>query len=185
MLLALPLMCIAQEVNFSLTKYGKFVSTEDGKDYVVLPYEGKTAQELYSMVKSNVLTFYNSPKDVMSENEPASLTIRARTGKLQTTYRMMGGVTDYYAYYNLSFHFKDGRIKVDAPYVDPQLIVKSMGNAVPKSFSSYVDDWFDKQGNPKENKKDKIQKVERIILSPVLYLLGYTKDGNQKEEEDW
>ena len=41
------LLCNAQqEISFKLNKDGKFL-TESGDDFIVIPFEGKSAQEIY------------------------------------------------------------------------------------------------------------------------------------------
>ena len=57
-----------KEVEFFLQSNGSFL-TADSSDYVIVPFEGKTASELYSMVKSNAMSLYRDPKEVMSEDD--------------------------------------------------------------------------------------------------------------------
>lgn len=168
-------------VKFNLKPNGTFLA-DDEKSFVVVEFNGKTAQELYSMVKSNVMTLYNSPKTVMSENEPNSLSIRALSGVIHETYKLGGGFVSYKAYYNLVFHFKDGRIKVDAPVIDGNLNVNATGVPIPKTFVSLVDDWFDKKGNVKNKSEKNKKKIEATFNYPINYLLGNYKDNNQSEE---
>lgn len=170
-------------VKFNLKPNGTFLA-DDEKSFVVVEYNGKTAQELYSMVKSNVMTLYNSPKTVMSENEPISLSIRALSGVIHETYKLGGGFVSYKAHYNLVFHFKDGRIKVDAPVIDRNLDVDATGVPVPKTFVGLVDDWFDKKGNVKNKSEKNKNKIEATFNYPINYLLGNYKDNNQSDE-DW
>lgn len=42
-------------VQFKLTRSGSFVDI-DNKGFVVVPFAGKTASELYNMVKNNILS---------------------------------------------------------------------------------------------------------------------------------
>ena len=56
-----------KEVEFFLQSNGSFL-TADSSDYVIVPFERKTASELYSMVKSNAMSLYRDPKEVMSED---------------------------------------------------------------------------------------------------------------------
>ena len=55
-------------VSFELKSDATF-KTSDGQSYVVIPFEGKTAQELYNLVKSNVMKTYNSPKDEIAKQQ--------------------------------------------------------------------------------------------------------------------
>ena len=52
-------------VNFSLKPDGTF-STTDDKSYAVVEFDGKTTQELYNMVKANVMTLYRDCRLILS-----------------------------------------------------------------------------------------------------------------------
>lgn len=175
-------------IQFKLQRNGLF-ATEDGKSYIVVEYEGKTAQELYSMVKSNVIKLYKSPKDVMSENEPNSISIFALSDIFDYAYIFGGGLMSYSAYYNLVFHFKDGKIKVDAPMISPNLNVSSTGSILPRTFSSLIGRWYDKKGNLKKKRIENVQKVERLFNYPINYLLQENNvleyNNDELTEEDW
>ena len=184
LLLLISIVVNAQSaVKFSLRPDGTFLS--ENSSSIIIEFEGKTAQELYSMVKSNVITLYKSPKTVLSENEPINLSIRAISESLYNTYKLPGGFVSYKAHYNLVFHFKDGRIKVDAPVIDKFLDIEATGVALSKSFVSLVDDWFDKKGIAKSKNKKDIEKVESIFNNSINYLLGIYKESQTASEEDW
>ena len=184
-LVSFALQAQAQElVQFKLQKGGTFLA-EDGKSYIVVEYEGKSAQELYTMVKSNVLTLYKSPKNVMSENEPVDITIRALSSELASSYKIGQGFVSYRAYYNYVFHFKDGRIKVDAPVIDSRMHVDATGTALPKTFADFVKGWFEKSGEVKKKKASDVQKIEAIFNLSINYLLGNIKSESKTEEDDW
>ena len=56
-------------VDFKLQADGSFVNSSDGKNFVVIPFDGKTKDELYSETLVAVTKLYNSPKDVISKVE--------------------------------------------------------------------------------------------------------------------
>lgn len=97
--------CYSQSLMFSLHKDGAFL-TDDGMNYKVLTFDGKTAKELYNIVNTNAVSLYKSPNTVMSVNEGVSISIRGYKENL---------IGAYGAYYNLIFEFKDGRMKINAP----------------------------------------------------------------------
>ncbi len=171
-------------VNFSLKPDGTFVS-EDGNSYVVVKFEGKTAQDLYNTVKANVLTLYNSPQNVLNEIEPTNITIRAMSDVLHSTYKLGSAFTEYKAMYTLVFQFKDGKIRVNAPEIDRNLKVNATAVPLPKTFISLIDDWFDKKGVVKKNKQDKVSKIEALFNYPINYLLGNFSKQSSNEAEDW
>ena len=171
-------------VNFKLQPDGTF-KAEDGKSFVVIEYDGKNQQELYNMVKANVLTLYDNPQEVLNEIEPTNITIRGISDVLWSGIKLIGGIQEYRAKYNYVFHFKDGRIKVDAPLIDSQLVVSGMGVTFSKTFVSFIDDWFDKKGGIKKKKEKDVSSVESIFNIPINYLLGNMKENIKEEEEDW
>ncbi|MBQ0063423.1 MAG: hypothetical protein KBS94_05295 [Prevotella sp.] len=172
----------AQDFKFNLKKNGTFELDKEGTSFVVIPFEGKTAQELYRMVKFNILNIYKNPKLVLNEIEPVSLTIHALSDEMYSSYNIPRGIVTYYAYYNLNFHFKDGRIKVDSPTIDSDLLVEASNYPLPKSFPSFVSGLFDKNGSPKEKKKDTINKIESYFNTTIYSILGYyNKSDNIKD----
>lgn len=185
MMLLSSMNVFAQDlVKFSLKPDGTF-QTSDGKSFAVIEYEGKTAQDLYNMVKANVLTLYNEPQNVLNEIEPTNITIRALSDVLYSTYKLGAAFVEYRAMYNLVFQFKDGKIRIDAPSIDRQLDVSATAVPMPKTFVSLIDDWFDKNGAIKKKKQDKISKIENIFNYPINYLLGNLKSNSSKDNEDW
>lgn len=169
-------------VKFNLKSDGTF-QTDEGKTFAVVEFEGKSAQELYNMVKANVLTLYNRPQNVLNEIEPTNITIRALSDVLYSTYKLGTAFVEYRAKYNLVFQFKDGRIRIDAPLIDRQLDVTATAVSIPKTFVSLVDDWFEKDGSVKKKKQDKIVKVETIFNYPINYLLGSLSHKPSTDEE--
>ena len=108
------LMCLgiqAQEkkVEFILQPTGAFL-TEDGKDFAVVEFEGKSASELYSKVKSNAMSLYNDPDKVMSESGGNMISIYAYREDMCVV-SSMGAKGIYGGHYKLVFRFKDGRDK--------------------------------------------------------------------------
>lgn len=171
-------------VNFYLKPDGTF-QTNEGNSFVVIEYEGKTAQELFNLVKANVLTLYNNPQHVLNEIEPSNITIRALSDKLYSTYKLGAAFVEYRAMYTLVFQFKDGRIRINAPLVDRQLDVTATAVPIPKTFVSLIDDWFDKDGNVKKKKKDSVAKIEMMFNYPINYLLGNLQQKTSTENDDW
>ncbi len=169
-------------IHFKLKADGTFL-TEDNKNFIILEYKGKSAEELYSFVKANVLKIYKSPKNVLSENQPVNLNIRALSEEFYSGYRLPGGFVSYSVFYNLVFHFKEGRIKVDAPLLDQYLNIEATALPGSKTFKSYIDNWFDKKGEPKSKKIKDIEKMENLFNSLVNKLLEEKSDKGS--EEDW
>ena len=156
--------------------------TSDGKDYIVLEYEGKTATELYSMVKSNVMSLYKKPSEVMSEHENVSISIRAYSDCVGTKTITLNP-RRFSAFYNLVIKFKDGKIRIDAPCVDNTLYDyhNQLDRNVIPSYPKLVKGWFS-DGAPKEKAIERIAIAESAVNLPINGILGL---GKEKEEEEW
>ena len=100
------LMCaLSLRAQFTLTSDG-FVSSEDEtKNYVVIPFDGKTQQELYTAVRGFVMAVYNSPRTVLSENLPASLSVM---GAEDFHWAMLTNRLSY----KILVEMKDGRVRI-------------------------------------------------------------------------
>ena len=165
-----------KEVEFFLQSNGSFL-TADGSDYVVVPFEGKTSSELYSMVKSNAMTFYRDPKEVMSEDENVAIKICALKN-LDWGIDILSNY-DYYGYYNFLFQFKDGKIRIDAPSIS-----KEVYNRIGKSYDSfyyYVRKLFTRKGAVKQRKLKHKLRIEDSINYPINYLLGFYQKNTDKD----
>ena len=141
-------------VEFKLQQDGTF-KTEDGSPYAVIEFPGKTAEELYNMVKSNAMSYYKNPKEVLSENENSIITIRAIKEAVSSIKVLMIRYA-YSAHYNLTFRFKDGKIRCDAPNIDDYLI-GSAPQLPPESFRSVTNRLFNKNGEVKDKNVAKKQ----------------------------
>ena len=168
-----------KKVEFFLQSNGSFLTADDS-DYVVVPFEGKTVSELYSMVKSNVMSLYRNPKEVMSEDENVAIKICA----LKNLDWKEGYIYAYYDYYgdcSFLFQFKDGKIKVDAPSVSSQ-VYKKVSKSY-KSFYYYVRKLFTRKGSIKQRKLKHKLRIEKNINYPINYLLGFYQKNTGKD--DW
>lgn len=164
-------------VTFKLSPTGYFVS-EVGEDYVVVAFENKTAHELFQQVYSKANSMYKDPQKVVSVVDDASITINGYDSQL--TYRKdlvqkfwLGGN------YNLNFHFKDGRIKVDAPKFGDTLYMTVNGSR-DHSFYRMVKSWY-KDGEVKSKFKEQVTYTENNINAIVNELLGLF----DKNTDDW
>ena len=175
----------AQElVQFKLTSSGCFIAPNE-EGFVVVPFEGKSQQELYDMVKNNVMSIYKNPQKVMSENQGQTITIRAYGGLVYKTVTFIP--REFGGHYNLVFKFKDGRVRIDNPSVDDNLTDTS-GYLPPISFSNYCNGFFTKKGTPKNEKcAKKIDSIERQINSTINEILGLTPTSvsTSSNDDNW
>ena len=168
-------------VEFKLLPDGTFTSTE-GTSYVVRKYQDMSAPELYNMVRNNLFKIYEEPAAVLRENPYSTI-------RVVRSYVNLGKMTvvliprELAGFFNLQFHFKDGRIRVDAPTVDESLICMD-GTLDPggiPSFNSYAKGLF-KNGVPRANKKEQLSSIEFLINGVINSSLGLTKNV---DNDDW
>lgn len=88
-----------EKVNFKLTSSGIFVG-EDGKDYAIIPFENKSAHDIYVEILKNIHEIYNDPKEVLSTVEDESISICAQSDKLAYD-KFIGIVRSGYGYYKI------------------------------------------------------------------------------------
>ncbi len=170
---------IAQSiVNFHVTEDGTF-KTSDGADFVIVTYEGKDAHQIFQELAANVGSIYNNPSKVMSVVDDISIKIRALDDFL-TNSTMGIPVGTWRGYYQLEFRIKDGRVRVEAPLIEPYFH-DSNYTKPNKSYTKYAKGLF-KNGEVKDNKKKEYYRLNYMMNSTINAILGSTKT---KEEIDW
>lgn len=186
LLLVCPILAFAQElVTFKLTPQATFTSAS-GEDFVVVPFEGKTAHEIYQMLASNVGSVYNDPSKVMSGVDDASIKIRAFSDNLYTQ-KVLGIPHTWEGYYQLEFRIKDGRVRVSAPHIEDAIRCPSLSsNAIggnTGSFAHIVKKWF-KNGEVKEKEAKNVANVELQMNGAINAILGLS-GSTSKVDDDW
>lgn len=183
-IMMLPMLGGAQELaNFVLMPDGTY-QTEDGKDFVVIPFEGKTAHQIYQELASNVGSTFNDPSKVMSGVEDASIKIRAYSDNLVMA-KPFGYVKDqpYGGYYQLEFKIKDGRVRVSAPIVEENVRFISYDHKrYDGVFSKLVSKLF-KDGVVQDKKKN-IYDSSVSYMNSIINRILYTTTV-QDASEDW
>lgn len=166
--------CYAQEISkFHIQKDGTFLA-DDGKDYQVVDFKDKSAKDLYSMVKENIMSVFKSPKTVISENEYTSITINAVFENLY--FRHFMGVNFVYSgNVTIHFAFKDGKIRIDAPSIN----VLYTNDNVDCSYANFMKECYNSKGEIKKNRIKDLAATEESIIKPIRLLL---KDNSK---EDW
>lgn len=164
------------QVSFKLTQTG--FCSNDGKDYIVVPFEGKNAHDIFLSLCSNINSLYKNPKNVMSVVGDTSISIIAYDEKISSTNAMLGMHIWLGGYYNLVFQIKDGRVRVSAPIIDEELT--NMANSQKAApFSSYLKSWF-KKGEVKEKSKKHQKHTEdnmNSIINSILFYQGPNEDN--------
>lgn len=182
LMMLLPMLTGAQELaNFVLMPDGTY-QTEDGKDFVVIPFEGKTAHQIYQELASNVAATFNDPSKVMSGVDDASIKIRAHSDDLVRN-RVMGIGQSMGGYYQLEFRIKDGRVRVSAPYVEEEV-----GFWMGGKYNSNKFEWFVKKHFKNDKLKDGKRKEDYdIVVAKMNGVINniLNRSAVQDANEDW
>lgn len=184
LILALSFLSVSAQdpVSFKLTRTGAFTAP-DGSAFVVVPFEGKSASELYNMVKNNIMALYKDPKQVMTENEGQAITVRGRGGLVWKTVTFIPRTFE--GDYTIVFKFKDGRVRVDAPVVDDELTDAAGMLKYGESFKSCSKKLFTKDGKPFDKRAvKKISQTEDALNVPINLMLGLVKTESS-EDDNW
>lgn len=180
-----PIFVFGQN-SFIVQKSGDFL-TEDGKDYFVVEFEGKSQEELYKQVLVNVHKMYVSPKDVLSSVEYESISINAITDPVYYD-RVLVSAFSRKLDYTITVQFKDGRLRVNAPVINA-CITKDEANVNGFSRSNHFWDviqnstkLFDKDGSVNKKKVDKFNAINETINGLITALVFGT---NEEDDDDW
>lgn len=101
---------------FALTKSGLKPVNDLNKEFIIIEKLG-TQKELFSTVKLFVYSFFVSPKDVVSEMDTTMITINGVSTK-DVVAKKGFGYLNIKMNYTITFHFKNGKIRVDNPSIN-------------------------------------------------------------------
>lgn len=161
----------ANKVDFTLLETAQFVCSEDHADtFYVIPFEDKSAEELYSMLMQNATLVVNNPDKQVAGVENSVVKVRAEQSLLTEVVMMLPlQVTGTVIY---EFQIKDGKIRVNAPYVEGGCHYGT--SARPASFKSAVKGYF-KKGQLKEKKAAEFNHLIAKTNNVINTILGVSK----------
>ena len=109
------------QVNFKLKADGSF-QTPSGESYVVVPFQGKSAQEIFNLLQTNVLSIYRDASKVMNSVENTAIRIRgfAKSGEIFPFITIFEKSLE--GYYDLAFKIRAGRVRVSAPFIEDEVV---------------------------------------------------------------
>lgn len=181
-LLILSCISVSGQVNFKLQSDGSF-RTEEGADFIVVPFEGQSAHDIYVRLTSNATSIYNDVSKVMNTVEDNTVKIRGFAGS--------GNIFPYITFLNLSveghyqleFKIKDGRVRISAPLVEDAATMTGGSNGpVAVSYSGMVaKHLFDKNGTVKKKRANDVASIEAYLNYIVNRILAQP----EQIEEDW
>lgn len=181
--LLMPFLISAQDaVQFLLTNNGLY-KAENGEDYIIVPFDGKTSHQIYQELASNINSIYNNPSEVMTGVEDASIKIRAISNDVVRA-RLMGLGQSESGYYQLEFRIKDGRVRVSAPYIEPQVWTMTNKGHSYSDFASLVKKHFNKDGSLKDGKRAEDYAIVVSKMNAVINAI-LNLSAVQEVNEDW
>lgn len=128
----------AEKVSFQLHPDGHF--SANGETPATIEVDGSSQQELYSMVKNNIMKFYRHPDLVLSENAPTSLVVNGFTDNVFYGLGSDGFASRRIRYsvtYRILFEFADNMIKV-TPNFEQVVPSSPLSNVGPMSFEKMM-----------------------------------------------
>ena len=180
-LVLLPLLSSAQ--SFVLTPNGFVNADEKSKTFIVVEIKG-TQAELYAKAKTAVTSMWNSPKDVMSYNEPDIIVVNGFSSTA-AHFRKWGRDNVAELNYRLQIQFKDGRLRIDAPQIGKLDMIGQQGTllieAGDNSTMAHIVRAFDKKG--KARFPDFNTNVENYFNGLIATLIERMNNG--ASTEDW
>lgn len=163
--------------NFKMSYEGKF-TTQEGKDFDVASFEGKSATELFDIVKKHVALVFRSPKDVESNIDDKIISIYGYAPQC-TYYTAPGMKFPLSFHYSLKFQFKDGKVRIEVP-----VLSEMQGSAWPTLQKTFkAKGIFDKNGVLSDNPK----KRQTVTMLEDYFndLISRIVNGDSKANDDW
>lgn len=179
MVALMPIIAFAQK--FDMNADGWFNADDPSKNFIVVEVPG-TKAELFAKAKTAAVSMWNSPKDVLSYNEPDIIIINGyNSGSVYI--KRMGMILVYEFPYRIQLQFKDGKVRIDAPGVEKGTYNKgtlyfSGGKNNAWTGEAYI---FDENGKLKM--KDQKEQLVRAMNELIYCLVEKIKNG--ASQEDW
>lgn len=165
--------------DFTLLESGNFVSAENHEqNFIVIPFEGKSAQEIYQMLMTNAALVVNNPDKQVSGVEYSVVKVNATQHLLTDVVMMLPMSCTGTMYYE--FQIKDGRVRVNAPYVGKPCHYGTSDNLC--YFDSVVKGYF-KKGKLKDKKAAEFNGLIAKTNKVINLILGIMP--NESKNEDW
>ncbi|MBN2571768.1 MAG: DUF4468 domain-containing protein [Ignavibacteriales bacterium] len=168
---------------FVLTEFGLRPAEDSNKEFIVFDKSG-SQKELFNMIKSFVYSIFVSPKDVVSEIDSSMITINGISTNDVVAKKALGYL-DITMNYTITFHFKNGKIRVDNPSINKMTSESSstlwqLTLTKNDSYDSFRDRFviFDKDKIKAEPAKENIESFfNNFIEKAIKY--------NTVKNEDW
>lgn len=170
--------------QFKLTIDGFF--TEDDKEYLVLNYPEKSAEEMYNQTLMFIHSVYKIPDAVINEVKNEMITVSGFKKDAVGTGKVLGSYLAVWdLQYTISFQFKDDRVRINAPNFEctgnsdgkeTRLVLHGKNSIVTPTRSL-----FKKDGKP--NMKDSIKMLESFFNDFCTQYDNFIK--TKETDDDW
>lgn len=168
------LYSISQEkAKFLLQEDGTYLS-ENGDEFIIVPFENKNAHEIYEIIKANIISVYNNAAKVTNSVEDKIIKIRAYSDDV-SRYMALGISHPVCGYYNIEIEIRDGRIRLHAPQIEEDVITLNQNSRYSGIFKSNY-----KNGVIKE----KARKGLEIIQEKMNYVINAILN-TERQEDEW
>jgi hypothetical protein len=102
---------------FELTNQG-FVDVHNKENnYVIVPFEGKSQQEIFNLALEAIGKSFVSPDDRFSKVEYSQINLNGIYPNA-TVINRMGLKLNFNMHYNIIFQFKDGKMRINGPIIN-------------------------------------------------------------------
>ena len=169
---------VQEKANFTLLETGLFVDSITGDSFIVVPFEGKTAEELYQLLMENASLATNDPNHQVSGVENSVVKVRARQHLLTDVVMMLPlSCTGTMIY---EFQIKDGKVRVNAPTIEEPC---HYGTSDKTCYFRSVAKGYFKKGKLKEKKADEYNRLINKTNNVLNIILGVK--SMEQEQNDW
>ena len=176
---------VTANAQFKLTPSGLVSLENPDKNYIVLEFKGKSQQELYNAVNVYMHSLYVSPQDVVSAVSNEAITIN---GISESEIKLRKAKSRYDIKYTISLAFKDGRIRVKAPYIVDMYKWLLSNKKYEYSLNGLGYPFYTGVYRIKDDKLiDEIAKesIEVFFNSYIGRIKSYIEDDNKAVGDDW
>lgn len=168
--------------QFLLTPEGFINESDESKNYVVLNFDGKNKEDLFKQAKNTITSYYNSPKDVLSESFPDMLSVSGYA-PIKFNFGGMYGRAEADLYYKITMSFKDEKVKIDFDILNlthTQQDGQTRKIPIKTGVNGSTYGVYKKNGDLRD--ADAKKAIEQI---PNRFIEIYSSYGDQEKQDDW
>lgn len=164
---------IAQSFVSVYMNHGGAFQFENGSNYTVLNFEGKSDKELYDEMMMNILYLYIQPNDVVCGVDGKMIKVRGHMSNIG----FIKDGTSYTgnAYYQIYFYIKNGKVKILAPIFE-NIRYARISEIKPSELATLYIQSADQSD---------LIKIQNNLNSTLNYILGLEASSSYPYLNDW